>query len=96
MLHTFVEDAMSPISRAILACGLFLTVPLTFADALRCGTALVAIGDSELTLLQQCGEPTAKDGNRWFYDTDDGQFPMIVEVGDGQVLNITTSMEERP
>lgn len=87
---------MHLISRALLVCGSIFLIPSTFADTLRCGTALVAIGDSEPELLQKCGPPTAQDGNRWFYDRGDTALPMIVEVGSGKVLNITSSMEERP
>ena len=30
----------------------------------------MSIGDTEQQVLDQCGEPSLVEGNRWFYDSD--------------------------
>ena len=39
---------------------------------MRCGSNLVSVGDSELDVLNNCGEPASKDGDRWAYDQGEG------------------------
>jgi hypothetical protein len=42
----------------LLCCCLALSAP---AHALRCGTNVVSEGDSTMTLLHHCGEPTMRE-----------------------------------
>ena len=66
------------------------------ADSLRCGTKLVDVGDSVYELLDRCGEPSAREGNRWIYDRGPEKLKMIVRVGEGVVQSIHTESSEKP
>ena len=66
------------------------------ADSLRCGTKLVDVGASVYELLDRCGEPSAREGNRWIYDRGPGELKMIVRVGEGVVQSIHTESSEKP
>jgi hypothetical protein len=85
---------MNAVVRSILALTLGSGTLSAAADTLRCGTHLVDIGESELDLLQECGEPAAKSGNRWFYDRGETRLRVIVEVVNGKITNITSDREE--
>ena len=58
------------------------------ADTMECNGNLVSTGDSEATVLENCGEPTSRDGDQWFYQFDDS-LSKIVTFGGGEVLTIT-------
>jgi hypothetical protein len=73
-----------------------LAMHQAFADTFRCGTKLVDVGDSEYDLLDRCGEPSARDGNRWIYDRGPEQLTIIVKVGEGVVRSINTESSEKP
>ncbi len=51
---------------AFAAVGAALLVPgaAAAAPSLRCGGALVSVGDSKLDLLGRCGHPTLRDERR--------------------------------
>ena len=66
------------------------------ADSLRCGTKLVDVGDSVDELLDTCGEPSAREGNRWTYDRGPGKLIMIVRVSEEVVQSIHTESSEKP
>jgi len=58
------------------------------ADSMECNGNLVSSGDSQATVLQNCGEPTSRDGDQWTYQQDD-TLAKIVTFGGGVVLTIT-------
>ena len=58
------------------------------ADSMECNGNLVSSGDSQATVLQNCGEPTSRDGDRWTYQVNE-QMSRIVTFGGGVVLTIT-------
>jgi len=72
----------------LLSGALCLSATASAADAIQCGTDLVAVGDSEYKLLQTCGEPTFRDGNQWTYDQGPNSLVKIVTVGNGKVITI--------
>jgi hypothetical protein len=73
-----------------------LAIHQACADSLRCGTKLVDVGDSVYELLEKCGEPSAREGNRWIYDRGPEKLKMIVRVGEGVVRSIHTESSEKP
>ena len=97
---------MSPsIVYTILAATLILTAPsLVNADSMECDGNLVSSGDTQATVLENCGEPTSRDGDRWIYQSQES-LAKIVTFGGGVVLTITdgnfpgfqnTPFEDRP
>ena len=70
----------------------FMTVltgtPSARADPMECNGNLVSSGDSQATVLQNCGEPTSRDGDQWTYQQDNS-LSKIVTFGGGVVLTIT-------
>lgn len=81
---------MSPsIVYNVLAATLILTAPsLVNADSMECNGNLISSGDTQATVLENCGEPTSRDGNRWTYQIDDS-LSKIVTFGGGVILTIT-------
>ncbi len=80
---------------AVIATTLFLTLfgaTGVFAASMRCGTHIVDVGDTELTVMKNCGPPTYAKGNRWYYDRGPGRFLKIVVFGNGRVLFIQEEM----
>jgi len=77
-----------------------LTMHQAGADSLRCGSKLVDVGDSVDDLLDKCGEPSAREGNRldkiWVYDQGPQHLKMIVRVSEGVVQEIHTEFGEKP
>jgi hypothetical protein len=59
-------------------------------DVLSCGTRLIERGATVMDVLKNCGEPTYKDGDKWFYDRGPTQFDVVIYIDGGQV----TYMEE--
>ncbi len=59
-------------------------------QSIRCGTHVIEIGDSVATVFQNCGKPTHKDGNVWFYDMGPGESIKVFHMENEQV----DSMEE--
>jgi Protein of unknown function (DUF2845) len=58
------------------------------ADSMECNGNLVSTGDSQASVLENCGEPTSRDGDQWTYRLDDS-LSKIVTFGGGVVLTIT-------
>ena len=58
------------------------------ADPMECNGNLVSSGDSQATVLKNCGEPTSRNGDQWTYQIDDS-LSKIVTFGGGVVLSIT-------
>lgn len=62
--------------------------------AMRCGTELIAPGDSVLKLLNACGEPAYGDPalyfgtTDWTYNFGPDQFMQQVHIADGKVVRI--------
>ena len=74
------------------------------ADSMECNGNLVSSGDSQATVLQNCGEPASRDGDQWTYQVE-GSLPKIVTFGGGVILTIkngnfsgfqTTPFENEP
>lgn len=74
-----------------LAAGLLMALAVPAAGAMRCGTELIAEGDSVVKLLEACGEPTIGDPAlflgtaEWTYNFGPNEFMMRVLIRDGQV-----------
>ncbi|MFQ5757276.1 MAG: DUF2845 domain-containing protein [Acidiferrobacterales bacterium] len=80
---------------ALIVATLFLAifgVTDVFAASMRCGTHIVNVGDTELTVIKKCGPPTHAQGNRWYYDRGPSRFLKIVVFGNGKVLFIREEM----
>lgn len=62
------------------------------AGTLSCGSAMIIDGQPnhpfyKQQVLEQCGEPTSKDGDDWFYDRSDvGQGLYVLHFNDGGKL----------
>jgi hypothetical protein len=67
---------------------LLTVATFAFADSMECNGNLVSSGDSQTTVLDNCGEPTSRDGDQWTYQLDDS-LSKIVTFGGGVVLTIT-------
>jgi hypothetical protein len=87
----------------------FFSVPFPAtcaADSLRCGNDVVQTGDSELTLIKVCGQPTLKktetvpyrvggkvlykDIERWHYNRGRNDFIYIMTIEGGKIVSIET------
>jgi hypothetical protein len=70
------------------------------AGSITCGDVLITDDqtDGQFTqqILDQCGEPTAKDGDNWIYDRSDlGQGTYILHFDDsGQLDSIEQQMDQ--
>jgi hypothetical protein len=95
---------MKSMHRIILLCAA-LSVPygsLSGADALSddssdtmtCGSNFIAVGSTMDTVLQLCGEPSFREGNRWTYSNVPGSFVYMLTFGGGNVLSIHTRAAE--
>lgn len=74
--------------RIVIAVTLSLTAATSaIADSMECNGNLVSSGDSQATVLENCGEPTSRDGDQWTYQMDDS-LSKIVTFGGGVVLTI--------
>ena len=63
-------------------------------DTMSCGDGFVQIGDTEADVLERCGEPTLREGDRWTYDRGPDRFPEILNFGEGRILGITQGSRE--
>ncbi len=71
--------------------GLIAISTGTVADpGFRCGNDLVqaGVGTSRYLVLQKCGEPTYRDGYRWYYDRG-GAFLTVLVFNDGGELSFS-------
>ena len=64
------------------------------ANTMTCGTNFISVGDSEDAVLNQCGEPSFKEGGRWTYGGAQGSFVYQLTFGGGNVLSIHTRATE--
>ncbi len=72
----------------VLALSLTAAVPVAMGgESMRCGTALVMVGDSKVQVLDRCGEPDYQEivsgafrrrVEQWYYRREQGQFPRIL------------------
>jgi len=60
------------------------------ANTMTCGTNFISVGDGEDAVLNQCGEPSFKEGDRWTYSNVQGSFVYQLTFGGGNVLSIHT------
>jgi hypothetical protein len=75
--------------RTVIAITLLLTTATSaIADSMECNGNLVSSGDSEASVLENCGEPTSRDGDQWTYQAEDS-LSKIVTFGGGVVLTIS-------
>jgi hypothetical protein len=78
----------SVIRSAIAVTLLLMAASSAIADSMECNGSLVSSGDTQATVLENCGEPTSRDGSRWTYQLDDS-LSKIVTFGGGVVLTIS-------
>jgi hypothetical protein len=78
----------SEIGKLIAVTLLLTSATAATADSLECNGNLVSSGDSQATVLENCGEPTSRNGDQWTYKVDDS-LSKIVTFGGGVVLTIT-------
>ncbi|HSB12886.1 MAG TPA: hypothetical protein VLE22_00420 [Bryobacteraceae bacterium] len=70
------------------------------AGSITCGDSIITDdqpdGQFQAQILQQCGEPTSKDGDDWFYDRSDvGQGMYVLHFDDsGQLDSIEQQMDQ--
>jgi hypothetical protein len=70
------------------------------AGTMTCGDVFITDDEDEgqttMQILDQCGEPTSKDGDNWLYDRSDmGQGIYILHFDDaGQLDSIQQQMDE--
>jgi len=69
---------------------LLMAATSAIADSMECNGNLVSSGDSQATVLENCGEPTSRNGDQWTYQVGDS-LSKIVSFGGGVVLTITDS-----
>jgi hypothetical protein len=75
--------------RTAIAVTLLLTAATSaIADSMECNGNLVSSGDSQASVLENCGEPTSRNGDQWTYQVDDS-LSKIVTFGGGVVLTIS-------
>jgi len=79
---------LSPMSTVMSFMLVMTAATSARADSMECNGNLVSSGDSQATVLQNCGEPTSRDGDQWTYQQDDS-LSKIVTFGGGVVLTIT-------
>jgi hypothetical protein len=72
----------------ITATLLLMAATSAIADSMECNGNLVSSGDSQSTVLENCGEPTSRNGDQWTYQVD-GSLSKTVTFGGGVVLTIT-------
>lgn len=54
----------------VIAVILPMLLPInSSADSMQCNGNVIASGDTVQTVLQNCGEPTARKGNQWIYQS---------------------------
>ncbi len=67
------------------------------AESLRCGTALILVGDSKLKVRERCGNPLYRDiisgdlesrVEEWVYPRGSREFPMVLTIRGQRVIRI--------
>jgi Protein of unknown function (DUF2845) len=60
------------------------------ADSMECDGNLVSSGDTPESVLNNCGEPTSRNGDQWIYQSqDENSLPKIVTFSNGVVFSIS-------
>jgi hypothetical protein len=73
----------------LITVTLLLTAAtVAVADSMECDGNLVSSGDTQASVLENCGEPTSRDGDRWTYQSGES-LSKIVTFGGGVVLTIS-------
>jgi hypothetical protein len=78
----------------------FLLATTAQAGSISCGDATITDdqdeGQTTMQILEQCGEPTSRDGDTWLYDRSDvGQGIYLLHFDDsGQLDSIQQQMDE--
>lgn len=75
-------------NHCLLLLGLISISTATLADpGFRCGNDLLqtGIGTSRYLVLQKCGEPTYRDGYRWYYDRGEAFLTILVFKDNGEL-----------
>ena len=70
----------------VLSVCLALAAPAVLAGSLACQGNIISPGITRAALVEACGEPTARDGEKWIYKMP-GDFPMVVTFGIDGVVN---------
>jgi hypothetical protein len=79
--------------------GLLLAGPVQ-AGSITCGDYTITddqeVGQTTDQVLEQCGEPTSKDGDNWIYDrSDEGEGIYILHFDDsGQLDSIEQQVDQ--
>jgi hypothetical protein len=76
--------------RRLIAVVLLAAASGVSADSMECNGNLVSSGDSMQTVLQNCGEPTSRNGDQWIYQPPNQDVPPnVVTFSNGLVDTIT-------
>jgi hypothetical protein len=77
--------------RMVIAVNLLFTATASVnADTMECDGNLVSPGDTMQTVLQNCGEPSSRNGDQWIYQSQDQDTPSnIVTFSGGLVDSIS-------
>ena len=70
----------------VLAVCLIPVAPAAIAGSLECQGNFISPGVTRAELVQACGEPTSRDGEKWIYKMP-GDYPMVVTFGIDGVVN---------
>jgi hypothetical protein len=82
------------------SCVSLLLAGSARAGSISCGDATITDdqdeGQTTMQILDQCGEPTTRDGDNWLYDrSDTGQGTYILHFNDsGQLDSIEQQLDE--
>ena len=66
------------------ACAIVATVLVVgssaawSSEAFRCGEHIISDGDQKVKVLEHCGQPMEKEGNKWIYDRGHEKFLVVV------------------
>ena len=84
-----------PLTRSILLAALLAPGIASADPALRCGGALIEAGTetTDQTVLEKCGEPDSRDGNRWVYAKRSGGKTVVVHFEGGKVTAIEEQLD---
>ena len=79
--------------KSIATFILFAAVALPALSQMRCGTELITEGDSALSVLEACGEPSYGDvdpfgDDEWTYNFGPNEFMIRLTIQEGTVRRI--------
>jgi len=82
------------------ACISLMLTPAVQAGSISCGDSTITddqdTGPTTMQILDQCGQPTSKDGDDWIYDRSDvGQGIYVLHFDDsGQLDSIEQQVDQ--